>query len=363
MKLLKISVIVVLVLGLVAGIVPTLAASQGNDSETANLATGANITDDSLLYGEEYEDLPGTTDILEGMLEYESVDGITELSAEPILISRFVLHTGVVTNVIKDDGGRIIRLTILDRRAKLLTFRIITKTRFYYEEGIPQVVEEGSLVTIVCRPILVAEPQPLEQAAELQATSLPRWRIALAVVVHAPRPSIVYGTVSGINLENKTLNIETKEENVTVKVNNDTKYIFLPRPWNVLLEDDAYQLEPDAKIPGLEDIVVGDRVVVFAPKEEGGIRLARIVVVLPRPHLELISGIITAISEDNHTITLNITEDDPVSSENITFRYTSDTVFVLRGFIKVEVGQSASAWCEKNTAGDLIARLVWVKLA
>ncbi len=71
------------------------------------------------------------------------------------------------------------------------------------------------------------------------------------------------------------------------------------------------------------------------------------------------SGTITdiGISEENGTITLAISE-----GNEVTFQYTSDTVFVLRGLTTVEMGQTAIAWCGKDADNNLVAKRVVVGL-
>ena len=72
---------------------------------------------------------------------------------------------------------------------------------------------------------------------------------------------------------------------------------------------------------------------------------------------ERLSGTITAVSEEEGTITIG-TEDDT----EVTFEYTSNTFFILQGTTQVEVGQTAVAWCWEDAEGNLTARAVRVGL-
>ena len=414
MKILKLLIPLVLVAGLIAGVVPALAISNSSSSgDTAELECNTTLYEEGNEIWSEVEDIP------EYVLECIPNDGS---ETDPNRCQpRVMFHTGLVTNIIKDRCGNIIRITIINKYARLATFVINDCTRFYYEEGIPQTVERGDLVTIVTRPWPIFQPRSDLPCEDIQYNFFeawpsadsgnapersdrynffeawpsdcscnepgnviapgnpgvippPKWRVALAVVVHAPRPWAIYGTVSEIDLDNQTMVIESNQGDVKVKVNDDTRYVFLPRPWiansQVCSEDsDGANCVPNK--PGLEDILVGDTVGVYAPTVEYGVRVAKVVVVLRHPHPMPICGVIESIDEDNQTITLNIgldldeTADSDVADtcypQLVTIEYTSSTVFILHGHPGADVGELAVAWCKYNTEGDLVATRVIVR--
>jgi len=72
---------------------------------------------------------------------------------------------------------------------------------------------------------------------------------------------------------------------------------------------------------------------------------------------ERLNGTITSLSEETNTIILEVEEDSEVS-----FQYTSNTVFVLRGVTAVEEGQVVIAWCWEDADDNLTAKLVRVRL-
>ena len=72
---------------------------------------------------------------------------------------------------------------------------------------------------------------------------------------------------------------------------------------------------------------------------------------------ERVVGTITAVSEEENAITL-VTED----GDEVTFQYTSNTVFNLRGVIAIEEGQEAKAGCWEDVDGNLTAKFVHVGL-
>jgi hypothetical protein len=375
---LKILLAIVLVAGLVAGITPVLAATGSSNSGSANIADVEDI-----LYEEDMEGWPDASDIPEACLE--ALPG--ELDAEPMLddldeattefycgwteghreegchhrIPRVVLRSGVVTQIEENEDGDITHITILNRHAALLTFRILDSTIFYYEEGLSQELDEGDLVTVVRR--------PWRRIAQYEAECLPqpRWPAASAVVVHAPRECIIYGDVTGIDLEEEIISINSTQGDVKVRVNDDTRYIFLPRPNRILVADcDQANAEVDCIVnpPELGDILEGDRVVVYAPRvDDDGTRLAKVVVVLPRADLERVCGQVTNINEETHTITVNSCVDEAADQVDCeaTFSYNELTVFVLHGKLSLEVGDQVTAWCFEDASGDLTAKRVVVR--
>jgi hypothetical protein len=72
---------------------------------------------------------------------------------------------------------------------------------------------------------------------------------------------------------------------------------------------------------------------------------------------ERLNGTIASISEETKTITLTTEE-----GNEVTFEYTSNTTFVLRGVTTVEAGQTATAWCWEDNEGNLTAKIVRIEL-
>jgi len=70
-----------------------------------------------------------------------------------------------------------------------------------------------------------------------------------------------------------------------------------------------------------------------------------------------LNGTITSVSEETSTIVLDVGEDNEVS-----FQYTSNTTFVLRGVTAIEEGQTAIAWCWEDADGNLTAKIVRIGL-
>lgn len=374
----KILLAVVLVAGLLAGIAPVLATTGCSDSGAANIADAQDI-----LYEEEMEGWPDASDIPEDCLEALPC----EVEAEPLIddlaeeatefycgwteghreegchhhIARAILRSGVVTHIEENDDGDMTHITILNRHAVLHTFRILDSTTFYYEEGLPEELNEGDLATVVRRPWWrIAQ-------CEAECLPMPRWPAASAVVVHAPRECIIYGDVTSIDLEEEIISIDSTQGDMRVRVNDETRYIFLPRP-NRILADDCDKADTDAecavRLPELEDILEGDRVVVYAPQvDDDGVRLARVVVVLPRGDFARFCGEITDINEDAQTITVNSCVDEATDQADCeaTFSYNELTVFVLHGKLSLEVGDQVTAWCFEDASGDLTAKRVVVR--
>ena len=319
------------------------------------------------------------------------------------------LSTGVITDI-EQENGNITSIELVNLQCEQVGFQIANSTRFYYEEGIPQDprLNEGDLVTVVCRPWLCIHeysPQaldssgkrPLQMIREKLAEAweakcvpepAPTPSVASMVIVHAPRPSIIWGKVTGIDLGEKTLEIASTQGDVKVRVNSCTRYVFLPRPCPrpiicpLPAEGDCCQdvtevpSETDCiKRPGLENILVGDKVIVYAPTVgDDGIRIAHTIVVLPRPALQKIQGRIVEITDES--ITLCTCADDTSDTDcscnadstsetdcscHIAFKYNTSTIFTIYGKPEAEVGDQATAWCYEDPDGNLVARRVTIR--
>lgn len=71
-----------------------------------------------------------------------------------------------------------------------------------------------------------------------------------------------------------------------------------------------------------------------------------------------LTGTITDVTEG----TITIREEDDTEGTLVTFEYTSNTSFVLRGVTAIEEGQTAIAWCWEDAEGNLTAKFVLVGL-
>jgi len=114
------------------------------------------------------------------------------------------------------------------------------------------------------------------------------------------------------------------------------------------------QDRPEA-LEGLKDRVLDFKRKMWQHRQQMGERFCR-----PGPARILdahVAGTITAVSEEENAITL-VTED----GDEVTFQYTSNTVFNLRGVIAIEEGQVAKAGCWEDVDGNLTAKFVHVGL-
>ncbi len=71
-----------------------------------------------------------------------------------------------------------------------------------------------------------------------------------------------------------------------------------------------------------------------------------------------LTGTITDVTEG----TITIREEDDTEGTLVTFEYTSNTSFVLRGVTAIEEGQTATALCWEDAEGNLTAKFVLVGL-
>jgi hypothetical protein len=193
---------------------------------------------------------------------------------------------------------------------------------------------------------------------------------------------IVKGKVLSVDEEyQKYFKIQSGEEELTITVDENTKYYKLGVPGRIVslaqhLEEWKHQIQqgaralaqhqmrlqdrlfqPDdmdmpeskpAKLKWLRpfgeesefsDIAVGDRVVVWLAEEGNGNLLAeRVLIVKPATYAS-VSGSITDVSSADKTITITPEDGD----EPVTLDYNESAVFILNGVIEVETGQSAHA--------------------
>ena len=155
--------------------------------------------------------------------------------------------------------------------------------------------------------------------------------------------------------------IQSGEEELTIKVDENTKYYKLCVPERIMalarhqIELRAQdQLPPpeDVGIPRLQrarlkllhhfgekaefgDIAVGDRVAVWLAPEENNLA-QRVLIIKPTTYAHVSGTISVSLAGEAITIT-------PADGEPVTLSYNGSTEFVLNGFIAVEEGQYAHA--------------------
>jgi hypothetical protein len=213
------------------------------------------------------------------------------------------------------------------------------------------------LVLGIASPILAAPHMPKPWAEDFQA-------------------KIVQGKVTSINEANQQFVIKSGEEELTIRVNEETKYYKLPVPGRITSlarrwlefrhqnqEETRGKPEPnDSAIPEpspqwfhpfgeeavFSDIAVGDKVLVWA--EENGNLLAKWVLITKVTNYASVSGTITDVSPASITIT-------PEDGDPVTLSYNENTVFTLKGVIQVVPGQSARAIYDSD---NLLAKRVTV---
>jgi len=423
MKILKVLMAIALVTGLIVGVVPALASSIGGETpkcgqvgegEEASACGEVIDGEEALACGEVVEgnEASACGQVVEGgeelceegtpcwedlensaeeMLEYISKESFTEDARSIGCGCRHSLFTGLVTNMITGEGGAIDRLTVLNRYARQVTFKVVPDTQFYYDESAVKEVKVGSLITVVHNPWAVSCPSNNGCDDTVRCTSssfeacpsadvasenvcvdpgevpILRWTTAAAVLVHGPRPWLINGAVSDIDLAGSILTVTLNGEDTQVKVNNDTTFVLLPgllrmATMESLEEDDGNEMCGPNR-PELSDIQIGAKVAVYAPYvNDEGMRVGKIVVVFPWTPLETISGTISLIDEDQKTITLTGLENDTLDNYcGLAFSYTDSTVIVLRGSLSVEVGDYATAQCWSDDDGNLTAVKITIR--
>ena len=171
---------------------------------------------------------------------------------------------------------------------------------------------------------------------------------------------IVKGKVLSVDTANQQFVIKSGEDELTIKVDENTKYyklsvpgriMSLARHWKEFRQQNEEagpsalpqmglklkRLRPFGEEAEFSDIAVGDRVVVHAvPLAEENSYLAKRVLITKVTTYASVSGTITAVSPDSIIIT-------PDDGDEITLTYNESTVFILKGIIQVVSGQSARA--------------------
>jgi hypothetical protein len=188
---------------------------------------------------------------------------------------------------------------------------------------------------------------------------------------------IVKGKVLEVRGANQEFDIQSGDEELTIRVDGDTKYFKLgvpgrivslarhwlqfrsqnqiPQPENVPLPEPQRAklkwLRPFGEESEFSDIKVGDRVVVCAEEENSELLAKRVLIIKPTTYAR-VSGTITGISSSAITIT-------PDGGEAVFLSYNESTVFILKGFIAVEAGQYAHAIYDSD---NMTAKRVTVSL-
>ena len=127
----------------------------------------------------------------------------------------------------------------------------------------------------------------------------------------------------------------------------------VPQPKGILEHQRANlkQLRHFGEKATFDDIVVGDKVVVWLAPEENGY-LAKVVTIIEPTTYARINGTITGVSDDFITI-------EPVSGgDEVPLEYNENTTFILKGFTSVEVEQFACAVYNTETMMAKVVR-VW----
>jgi len=207
---------------------------------------------------------------------------------------------------------------------------------------------------------------------------------------------IVKGKVVNIDEGNQEFfKIQSGEEELTITVNENTKYFKLSVPGRIVslaqhwmqrrhqneeelgasprhqmrLQDEMPQpgngntpkpkqsklkwLRPFGEESEFSDIEFGDRVAVWLADGENGNLLAERVLIIKPATYASVSGTIEGVSSELKTITIAPEDGD----EPVTLDYNESTVFILNGFIEVETGQSAHAIYDSD---NMIAKRVVV---
>jgi hypothetical protein len=185
---------------------------------------------------------------------------------------------------------------------------------------------------------------------------------------------IVMGKV--LSIGDQQFVIKSGKEELTISVNEDTEYykmsvpgriISLARRWLEFRHQNRGRIDiPTRESPKLSwlhpfdeeatfsDIEEGDRVVVWLAEDSESLLAERVEITKVTTY-EHVSGTITAVSATDKTITITTDED-----EEVTLTYNERTVFILKGIIQVDIGQSAKAVYDSDT---LIAKTVTVNPA
>ena len=110
-------------------------------------------------------------------------------------------------------------------------------------------------------------------------------------------------------------------------------------------------LRPFGEKATFDDIIVGDRVIVWLAPETDGY-LAKIVTIIEPTSYARVTGIIKRLSHDHIVI-------EPLSGgDRVPLEYNESTTFILKGFTSVEIGQFACAAYDTETMTAKVVR-VW----
>jgi len=195
-------------------------------------------------------------------------------------------------------------------------------------------------------------------------------------------PRLLKGEVLSVDeVEPKSFVIQSGEEELTILVDENTRYFILyppkkllglvqqrmglrqqnqemirviepavpmqlravgqvPQPKGILEHQRANlkQLRHFGEKATFDDIAVGDKVVVWLAPETNGY-LAKIVTIIEPTTYARVTGTITDVSSVDKTITIEPAD----GSEAVTLDYNERTVFILKGIIEVEKEQFARA--------------------
>jgi hypothetical protein len=226
------------------------------------------------------------------------------------------------------------------------------------------------VLTIVGASILALS---LVLGTALPTLAAPEWAKPWAEDFQA---KIVQGKVTSIDEVNQQFVIKSGEDEVTISVNEETKYYKLPVPGRIVslarhwmefrhqnqgeMGEQSQPNNSDIPAPSLKrlrpfgeeakfsDIAVGDKVLVWA--EENSELVAKWVLITKVTNYASVSGTITDVSSTSITIA-------PEDGDPVTLSYNENTVFTLRGTIQVVTGQSARAIYDSD---NLIAKRVSV---
>jgi len=184
----------------------------------------------------------------------------------------------------------------------------------------------------------------------------------------------VQGEIISVSSDNSTSTIVVRNVNqqqVTIKVDTNTKYYMVPVGKATGAADNGMakykvaekkanngqskkvqvteQLEASliakcgnglGKEAQLSDIQVGDKIIARVKTADN---LATEVLIIKAPAIQKVKGTITAVS-DNSTIAIT-----PANGTAVTLSWDANTKFVLKGLISVQTGQYATAVYNRNT--------------
>ncbi len=199
-------------------------------------------------------------------------------------------------------------------------------------------------------------------------------------------PRILRGEVVSIDAGEEFFVIQSGEQEHTIAVGEGTKYFIVSAPRRTIalarsrmapmavenqelapnllplgegrgilkrLQGILQRLRPLGEKATFNDIEVGDKVVVWmVPGEDKP--TAKLVLIMKPADIGRIAGNITGVSDDSITI-------DPINDgDEVTLEYNEDTIFILKGFTRVEEDAGQFAHAVYNTE-TMVAKLVRVR--